>query len=218
MTERTQEHQETPDDAVSSDPTAQAAAPDPGAGDATVIPVSGGSDAAARGGYDVVVGRGLLGRLPAMLGPHVQRVLIIHPRALRATGDVVKNDLETAGLTALTAEIPDAEEGKHLQVAGFCWQVLGQNNFTRSDAIVSVGGGAVSDVAGFVAATWLRGVRVVHMPTTLLGMVDAAVGGKTGINTAEGKNLVGSFHPPADRKSTRLNSSHSGESRMPSSA
>ena len=100
------------------------------------------------------------------------------------------------GLTALTAEIPDAEEGKHLQVAGFCWQVLGQNDFTRSDAIVSVGGGAVSDLAGFVAATWLRGVRVVHMPTTLLGMVDAAVGGKTGINTAAGKNLVGSFHEP----------------------
>src|SRR5207245_5286761 len=69
--------------------------------------------------------------------------------------------------------------------------------FTRSDAVVSVGGGATTDLAGFVAATWLRGVRVVHLPTTLLGMVDAAVGGKTGINTAEGKNLVGAFHPPA---------------------
>lgn len=165
--------------------------------DATVIPVSGGSAAQATGGYDVVVGKGLLGRLPDMLGPAVRRVLVIHPRALRATGDVVKSDLETAGYQALTAEIPDAEEGKHIQVAAFCWQVLGQNDFTRSDAVVSVGGGSVSDVSGFVAATWLRGVRVVHIPTTLLGMVDAAVGGKTGINTAEGKNLVGSFHPPA---------------------
>ncbi|MEV4901668.1 3-dehydroquinate synthase [Citricoccus sp. NPDC055426] len=165
--------------------------------DATVIPVSGGSAAEATGGYDVVVGKGLLGRLPDMLGPSVRRVLVIHPRALRATGDVVKSDLETAGYQALTAEIPDAEEGKHIQVAAFCWQVLGQNDFTRSDAVVSVGGGSVSDVSGFVAATWLRGVRVVHIPTTLLGMVDAAVGGKTGINTAEGKNLVGSFHPPA---------------------
>ncbi|MBX7557735.1 iron-containing alcohol dehydrogenase, partial [Streptomyces sp. tea 10] len=63
--------------------------------------------------------------------------------------------------------------------------------------VISVGGGAVTDLAGFVAATWLRGVRVIHLPTTLLGMVDAAVGGKTGINTAEGKNLVGAFHPPA---------------------
>lgn len=181
---------------IETAPSADAAPAADGA-EVTVIPVSGGSAEEASGGYDVVVGRGLLARLPAMLGPHVRRVLVIHPRALRATGDVVKNDLEAAGLVSLTAEIPDAEEGKHLQVAGFCWQVLGQNDFTRSDAVVSVGGGAVSDLAGFVAATWLRGVRVVHMPTTLLGMVDAAVGGKTGINTSEGKNLVGAFHPPA---------------------
>ena len=182
------------------DPAGEPGADAPGADrpeDATVIPVGGGHENAAQGGYDVVVGRGLLARLPDILGPGVQRVLVVHPRALRATGDVVKTDLEASGLTALTAEIPDAEEGKHLQVAGFCWQVLGQNDFTRSDAIVSVGGGAVSDLAGFVAATWLRGVRVVHMPTTLLGMVDAAVGGKTGINAAEGKNLVGAFHSPA---------------------
>ncbi len=132
-----------------------------------------------------------------MIGPGPERVLVIHPRALRATGDVVREDLEKVSYTALVAEIPDAEEGKHIQVAAFCWQVLGQNDFTRSDAVVSVGGGAVSDAAGFVAATWLRGVKVIHMPTTLLGMVDAAIGGKTGINTAEGKNLVGSFHQPA---------------------
>ncbi len=84
-----------------------------------------------------------------------------------------------------------------MEVAAFCWQIMGTSDFTRTDAVVTVGGGAVSDLGGFVAATWLRGVRVIHLPTTLLGMVDAAVGGKTGINTAEGKNLVGSFHPPA---------------------
>jgi len=82
-------------------------------------------------------------------------------------------------------------------VAAGLWSALGQAGFTRSDAVVAVGGGTVTDLAGFVAATWLRGVRVVHVPTTLLAMVDAAVGGKTGINTPEGKNLVGSFHPPA---------------------
>ncbi|MBM6621369.1 3-dehydroquinate synthase [Micrococcaceae bacterium RIT802] len=147
--------------------------------------------------YDVVVGGGLLGELPDLLGERVRKVMIIHPRALRSTGDTVKSDLEAAGFTAMTAEIPDAEEGKHIEVASFCWKVLGQNDFTRSDAIVAVGGGAVTDLAGFVAATWLRGVKVVHVPTSLLGMVDAAVGGKTGINTAEGKNLVGAFHPPA---------------------
>ncbi|MBA4103067.1 3-dehydroquinate synthase [Pseudarthrobacter oxydans] len=160
----------------------------------TVISVTGGSAAEH---YDVVVGRGLLGDLPGLLGERVRRVLVIHPRALRLTGDTVRDELAAAGFTSLTAEIPDAEEGKHIQVAAFCWQVLGQNDFTRSDAIVAVGGGAVTDLAGFVAATWLRGVKVIHMPTSLLGMVDASVGGKTGINTAEGKNLVGAFHPPA---------------------
>jgi 3-dehydroquinate synthase len=162
--------------------------------DAAVIKVTGATPAE---NYDVVVGHGLLDRLAPILGERVRRVLVIHPRALRATGDAVRDSLAADGFTAVTAEIPDAEEGKHIQVAAFCWQVLGQNDFTRSDAIVAVGGGAVTDLAGFVAATWLRGVRVVHLPTSLLAMVDASVGGKTGINTAEGKNLVGAFHPPA---------------------
>ena len=160
----------------------------------TTIHVTGSAPAE---NYDVIVGNGLLGRLPGILGERVKRVMVIHPRALRSTGDTVKEDLAAAGYAAFSAEIPDAEEGKHIQVAAFCWQVLGQNDFTRSDAIVAVGGGAVTDLAGFVAATWLRGVKVVHIPTSLLGMVDASVGGKTGINTAEGKNLVGAFHPPA---------------------
>jgi 3-dehydroquinate synthase len=162
--------------------------------ESTVIKVTGQTPGE---NYDVVVGRGLLASLPGLLGERVKRVLVIHPRALRLTGDTVREELAGAGFTALTAEIPDAEEGKHIEVASFCWQVLGQNDFTRSDAVVAVGGGAVTDLAGFVAATWLRGVKVIHMPTSLLGMVDAAVGGKTGINTAEGKNLVGAFHPPA---------------------
>jgi 3-dehydroquinate synthase len=105
--------------------------------------------------------------------------------------------LADKGIDAHRIEIPDAEDGKDLAVAGFCWEVLGRIGLTRSDAIVSLGGGAATDLAGFVAATWMRGVRIVHVPTTLLAMVDAAVGGKTGINTDAGKNLVGSFHEPA---------------------
>ncbi|CAM5270939.1 3-dehydroquinate synthase [Streptomyces violaceorubidus] len=93
--------------------------------------------------------------------------------------------------------MPNAEEAKTAEVAAYCWKALGQSGFTRTDVIVGVGGGASTDLAGFVAATWLRGVRWIAVPTTVLAMVDAAVGGKTGINTAEGKNLVGSFHPPA---------------------
>jgi len=157
----------------------------------TEIRVTGGGD------YPVIVGSKLLGKLPQLLGSQVQRVLVIYPRALRTTGELVREDLASTGLEAIAAEIPDAEEAKHIRVAEFCWQILGQSDFTRSDAIVAVGGGAITDVAGFVAATWLRGITFVNIPTTFLGMVDAAVGGKTGINTAEGKNLVGAFHSPA---------------------
>ncbi|PFG43270.1 3-dehydroquinate synthase [Isoptericola jiangsuensis] len=147
--------------------------------------------------YDVVIGRHLLGELPGLLGRDVRRVLVMHPASLSSTGEAVREDLVAQGYEAFAVELPDAEEQKTAQVAAFCWQVLGQADFTRSDAIVAVGGGATTDLAGFVAATWLRGIKVVHVPTTLLAMVDAAVGGKTGINTAEGKNLVGAFHPPA---------------------
>ncbi|GAB3047112.1 3-dehydroquinate synthase [Sediminivirga luteola] len=159
--------------------------------DTREVAVGGGT------GYPVRIGTGLLSGLPELLGREVAKVLVIYPRALRTAGDLVREDLVAAGYEGIAAEIPDAEEAKHVTVASFCWQVLGQSDFTRSDAIVTVGGGAVSDLGGFVAATWLRGIKVVHMPTTLLGMVDAAVGGKTGINTAEGKNLVGAFHAPA---------------------
>ncbi|WP_163274681.1 3-dehydroquinate synthase [Cellulomonas iranensis] len=147
--------------------------------------------------YEVVIGRQLLGRLPGMLGDGVQRVLVVHPAALAASADAVREDLLAHGYEAYVAQVPDAEEQKTAQVAAFLWGVLGQAGFTRSDAVVGLGGGATTDLAGFVAATWLRGVRVVQVPTTVLAMVDAAVGGKTGINTAEGKNLVGAFHPPA---------------------
>lgn len=147
--------------------------------------------------YDVVVGHHLLGAIPGLLGGGVRRVLVVHPAALAASADAVLDDLRAHGYEAFGAEVPDAEDAKTAQVAAFCWQVLGQAGFTRSDAVVGLGGGATTDLAGFVAATWLRGVRVVQVPTTLLAMVDAAVGGKTGINTAEGKNLVGAFHSPA---------------------
>jgi 3-dehydroquinate synthase len=147
--------------------------------------------------YDVVIGHHLLGALPGLLGPDVRRVLVVHPAALATTADAVRADLLEHGYEAFLAEVPNAEEAKTAQVAAFLWQVLGQADFTRTDAVVAVGGGATTDLGGFVAATWLRGITVVQVPTTLLAMVDAAVGGKTGINTAEGKNLVGAFHPPA---------------------
>lgn len=146
--------------------------------------------------YPVIIGEHLLGELPRLIGEPC-RVLILAPHALSAMAETVREDLGEHGYETFIAEVPDAEEAKTAQVAAFCWGVLGQATFTRSDVIVGIGGGATTDLAGFVAASWLRGVRVVHIPTTLLGMVDAAVGGKTGINTKEGKNLVGAFHSPA---------------------
>lgn len=146
--------------------------------------------------YPVVIGRHLLGELPALLGDAVRQVLVIHPAALATTAETVREDLTAQGYRVLLAEVPDAESAKTAQVAAFCWGVLGQADFTRSDAVIGLGGGATTDLAGFVASTWLRGVRLVQVPTTLLAMVDAAVGGKTAINTTEGKNLVGTFYPP----------------------
>ncbi|MFY2790569.1 3-dehydroquinate synthase [Rhodococcus sp. KRD162] len=146
--------------------------------------------------YPVIIGRGLLTDLVDELAD-TTTVAIFYQPPLAETAEAVRATLAEKGIDAHRVEIPDAEDGKDLAVAGFCWEVLGRIGLTRSDAIVSLGGGAATDLAGFVAATWMRGVRIVHVPTTLLAMVDAAVGGKTGINTDAGKNLVGSFHEPA---------------------
>jgi 3-dehydroquinate synthase len=147
--------------------------------------------------YDVVVGTGVLGELPGLLGEGVRTVAVVHPASLPELARPVCGTLEAAGLEVVALPVPDAEAAKTLHVAGELWSAFGRYGVTRSDAVVGVGGGATTDLAGFVAATWLRGVKAVLVPTTLLGMVDAAVGGKTGINTPEGKNLVGAFHPPA---------------------
>ncbi|MGW2818699.1 3-dehydroquinate synthase [Streptomyces sp. NPDC001415] len=146
--------------------------------------------------YEVLVGRNLLGELAGLIGDKARRIAIIHPEALAGTGDAIREDLAASGYEAIAIQVPNAEEAKTAEVAAYCWKALGQSGFTRTDAVIGVGGGATTDLAGFVAATWLRGVRWISVPTTVLGMVDAAVGGKTGINTAEGKNLVGAFHPP----------------------
>jgi len=145
--------------------------------------------------YPVIIGTGLLDELARTLdGRH--KVAILHQPSLGRTAEAIRSHLSDKGIDAHRIEIPDAEAGKELPVLGFIWEVLGRIGLGRKDAVVSLGGGAATDVAGFAAATWLRGVDVVHVPTTLLGMVDAAVGGKTGINTDAGKNLVGAFHQP----------------------
>ncbi|MFM2019670.1 MAG: hypothetical protein RL718_251 [Actinomycetota bacterium] len=142
-----------------------------------------------------VIGRGLLHEVSKGLDG-VKKVLILHPIALAATAEAIREDLSSKGFEAIIAEVPNGEDSKRIEVAAFCWGIMGKADFNRNDAVIGLGGGATTDLAGFVAATWLRGVRSVLIPTTLLGMVDAAIGGKSGVNTAEGKNLVGAFHLP----------------------
>ncbi len=153
-------------------------------------------DRSAADSYDVVLGHELMGEVGALLPAGVERVAIIADPAVADAAARIRRSLG-ASISVLSLDVLSGEAAKTVAGAAALWDALGAAGFTRSDAIVAVGGGATTDLAGFVAATWLRGVPVVHVPTTVLGMVDAAVGGKTGINIAAGKNLVGAFHPPA---------------------
>ncbi|HZE39808.1 MAG TPA: 3-dehydroquinate synthase, partial [Stackebrandtia sp.] len=144
--------------------------------------------------YPVVIGRDATIALSDHLAG-ASRAAIVHAAPLAEHARKIARYIDDEVKTTLI-EVPDAEAGKGIDVAASCWDRLGREGFTRNDLVIGVGGGAVTDLAGFVAACWLRGVDVVQLPTSLLGMVDAAVGGKTGVNTASGKNLVGAFHPP----------------------
>jgi 3-dehydroquinate synthase len=147
--------------------------------------------------YEVLVGSGVLSALPDLVGKRAETVAVIHDERLAAVARPACAALEAAGYRVAATEVPSGEAGKDVTVLARLWSWLAESRVTRSDCVVGIGGGAATDLAGFAAATWLRGVPVVLVPTTLLGMVDAAVGGKTAIDIAAGKNLVGAFHPPA---------------------
>ena len=146
--------------------------------------------------YDVTIGRDLLDQVADVLPEQAEQVLVVHSEALPGPARRVAAAITGSGRVAHLAAVPDAEAAKTATVLSDLWGQLGRHGFTRTDAIVAVGGGTVTDLGGFLAASWLRGVPVVQVPTTLLAMVDAAVGGKTGINTGHGKNLVGQFNQP----------------------
>lgn len=147
--------------------------------------------------YDVRIGVGTSNHLAEVLGDRPVRIALIHTAPVQRHSDRARALLRQAGYEVSDVLIPDVEAGKTIEVANGIWQRLGNEGFTRSDAVVGLGGGAATDLAGFVAATWMRGIRYVNCPTSLLAMVDASTGGKTGINTPQGKNLVGSFYTPA---------------------
>lgn len=147
--------------------------------------------------YDVVIGADITRELPGLVGERARTVVVIHAEGYQWLARPACDALTGAGYLVHAAAVPAGEAAKDIAVATTVWQRLAALRTSRSDVIVGVGGGAVTDLAGFVAATWLRGVRVVLAPTTLLGIVDAAIGGKTAVNIEAGKNLVGAFHPPA---------------------
>ena len=151
--------------------------------------------------YDVLIGHGILAELPRIVqdapGAGAGGVTIIHAKALADRARAAEAALTNEGLRVLSIEVPNGEAAKKARVLEYLWDRLGSFRLGRDGLVVGLGGGATTDLAGLAAATWLRGVPVVQVPTTLLAMVDAAVGGKTGIDTPAGKNLVGAFHPPA---------------------
>jgi 3-dehydroquinate synthase len=149
--------------------------------------------------HDVVVGTGLLGRLDDLVTPpaHARRAVVVTNGVVEPLyAAPVLAALERLGLEAHTVTVPDGEEAKTLEVLEVLFHRFAAVPINRDDLVVALGGGVVGDLAGFAAATWNRGVAVIQIPTTLLAQVDAAVGGKTGVNLAEGKNLVGAFHQP----------------------
>lgn len=151
--------------------------------------------------YDVVIGHGLadevLAGVRAAAGAGAGGVAVVHAAELAGTTDRLLEVLRGAGLRVEDVVVPGGESSKATAVLESVWDALGAMRMGRDGCVVAVGGGATTDLAGFAAATWLRGVPVVQVPTSLLAMVDAAVGGKTGIDSAYGKNLVGAFHAPA---------------------
>ncbi|MFL6183559.1 MAG: 3-dehydroquinate synthase family protein [Actinomycetes bacterium] len=149
-------------------------------------------------GYPVLIGTGLVDRLEELLPPlpGSEAAAVVASAPVAAVADRVGRALGRHGLAVHRLEVPAGEEAKRLEVLAGLYERLAAVPTRRADPVVAVGGGATTDVAGFAAATWLRGVPLVNVPTTVLGMVDAAIGGKTGVDLDAGKNLVGAFHQP----------------------
>lgn len=149
--------------------------------------------------YEVVIGAGVIERagehLPHL--PNAEQAFVVSDRTVSAEWlEPLAEGLRARGLSTVWLGVPEGEEAKSIQVASALYRQLAMQEAHRDDVVVALGGGAVGDLAGFVAATYMRGVRFVQVPTTLTAQVDAAIGGKTAVNLPEGKNLVGAFYQP----------------------
>ena len=149
--------------------------------------------------YKIVVGPGLLDRLSEFIQPPRfawKAALVTSEPIFDLYGEKVTGELEKLGVTVHLVIVPDGEQAKNFETLQKCYDAFGHMPLGRRDFIVALGGGVIGDLVGFAAATWNRGVPVVQIATTLVAQVDSAIGGKTGINLQEGKNLVGAFHQP----------------------
>ena len=148
--------------------------------------------------YDIEIGTSLeqIGERLQGLGFGQKIAFITNPTVKRLYGQRVVDSLKAAGFLVLSIEIPDGEQYKTLDWANAIYSALLINGFDRKSALVALGGGVIGDLTGFAAATFMRGVPYIQVPTTLLAMVDSSVGGKTGVNHAMGKNMIGAFYQP----------------------
>jgi 3-dehydroquinate synthase len=149
--------------------------------------------------YDILIGRGLLAQLPTLLATHCPSstyVVISDSHVGPRFGESVVAGLRQAGYTALLLTFPAGEWNKTRETWSALSDRLVDAHVDRGGVVIALGGGVVGDLAGFVAATYLRGIRYVQVPTSLLAMLDASIGGKTGVDLPQGKNLLGAFHQP----------------------
>ncbi|MBF2034966.1 MAG: 3-dehydroquinate synthase [Leptolyngbyaceae cyanobacterium T60_A2020_046] len=154
--------------------------------------------------YNVVIASGVLDELgaglaehtPPLIKPSQRLVLVSNPDVFGPYGDRAIVALENAGYTVTPCLLPEGEQHKTLASVQIIYDAALAAGLERGSAMVALGGGVIGDMTGFAAATWLRGIAFVQVPTTLLAMVDASIGGKTGVNHPQGKNLIGAFHQP----------------------
>jgi len=148
--------------------------------------------------YDIEIGLGLreAGARLQDLGLGKKIALVTNPTIKKIYGQRLVDSLKEAGFTVMSIDIPDGEQYKNLDWANSIYTALLINGFDRRSALIALGGGVVGDLTGFAAATFMRGVPFIQVPTTLLAMVDSSVGGKTGVNHPMGKNMIGAFYQP----------------------
>jgi 3-dehydroquinate synthase len=150
--------------------------------------------------YSILIGQGLLERVGSIFREHNinGRILIVtNPTVAKWYRDPVLNSLQEAGFDVQVAEVPDGETYKSLEQASYLYNKLIDNAYDRKSFLIALGGGVIGDLTGFVAATYMRGIRFVQIPTTLLAQVDSSIGGKVAVNHPKGKNLIGAFYQPS---------------------